>query len=63
LIDLREEQGRLDALIRRWRRRYETRPSRPLQEALIEALHKAGRYGEAREIAQAAAADSSAERQ
>jgi len=32
-------------------------------EALIEALHKAGRYGEAREIAQAAAADSSAERQ
>lgn len=60
LIDLREGQGRLETLIRRWRRRYGTRPSQPLREALIEALHKAGRYGEAQKIAQAAAADSTA---
>jgi hypothetical protein len=27
LIDLHRQQGRLDALIRRWRRRFDTRPT------------------------------------
>jgi tetratricopeptide (TPR) repeat protein len=51
LIDLYRQQGRLDALIRRWRRRYDTRPTDALREALLEAYHKAGRYEAARTLA------------
>jgi pentatricopeptide repeat protein len=56
LIRLYRARGRLDDLIRRWQRRYETRPSDQLHEALLEALHRAGRYDEARVLA---ASDSS----
>lgn len=55
LIRLHREQGRLDALIRRWHRRYETSPTDALRQPLIEALHKAGRYRDARKIVEAAA--------
>jgi tetratricopeptide (TPR) repeat protein len=51
LIELYRNQGRLDALIRRWRRRYDTRPTDALREALLEAYHKAGRYEAARTLA------------
>jgi pentatricopeptide repeat protein len=55
LLRLHREQGRLDALITRWRDRYRVRPNATLREHLIEALHKAGHYDEARTIIDAAA--------
>jgi len=55
LIRLYDAQGRLGALIQRWRRQYESRPVEALRDPLIEALHKAGRYQEAQNIVETAA--------
>ncbi|PSQ88232.1 MAG: hypothetical protein BRD45_06990 [Bacteroidetes bacterium QS_8_64_10] len=54
LIRLYRKQGRLDALARRWKTRLRAAPeNNVLREHLIEALHKAGRYDEARQFVQA----------
>jgi tetratricopeptide (TPR) repeat protein len=51
LIPLYRRQNALDRLIDRWRARYRATPeNRALREHLIEALHRAGRIEEAREI-------------
>ncbi len=53
LINLYQEANNLDALIRRWKIRYRADPSiEALHQHLIEALHKARRYDEARVIIQ-----------
>jgi tetratricopeptide (TPR) repeat protein len=54
LIDLYREAGRLDAVIARWQQRYRATPDNAVLRAhLLEALHKAGRYADARELAAA----------
>ena len=51
LIDLNEKNHSLDVLCDRWLLQYRTHPkNNELKQALIEALDKAGRYSEAREI-------------
>ena len=51
LINLYRKNGNLDALCDRWLARYRSRSDNAvLREHLIEALHKAGRHKEAREI-------------
>jgi tetratricopeptide (TPR) repeat protein len=51
LIDLYRDTEQLDQLIDRWKARYRARPENEvLREHLIEALHKANRYEEAREV-------------
>jgi len=55
LLRLHQRHGTLGALIQRWRARYRSAPQNDvLREHLIEALHKAGRYEEARALAGAA---------
>jgi len=52
LIRVHRENGTLDQLIDRWLVRYRAVRSDPeLREYLIDALHRAGRREEAREIA------------
>jgi tetratricopeptide (TPR) repeat protein len=54
LLRVHRQQERLDGLIRRWQVRLRTMPDNAaLREALIEALHKAGRYDEARRLSEA----------
>ena len=51
LIELYREMGQLDQLSDRWSAKYRAdKNNELLREHLIEALHKAGRYDEAREI-------------
>ncbi|GAB5518009.1 MAG: hypothetical protein RhofKO_02600 [Rhodothermales bacterium] len=51
LIRLYRSQGSLDSLIRRWQAHYRSRTENTvLQQHLIEALHKAERYEEARAL-------------
>jgi tetratricopeptide (TPR) repeat protein len=52
LIRLYRVQNQLDALIARWQSRYRATPEHTVLRAhLLEALHKAGRYDEARTLA------------
>lgn len=50
LVRLYDRAGRLDALIRNWTARYESEPTDVLREHLVEALHKAGRTDDARQL-------------
>lgn len=51
LLDLYQQRGELETLIRRWQGRYRSTPENDvLREHLIEALHKAGRYDDARSL-------------
>lgn len=56
LLRLHQSLGKLNTLIQRWRARYQSESQNEvLRSHLIEALHKAGRYDEARTVIEAAA--------